>query len=636
MAVLSASNLAKSFGANDIFQGISVEIPHGAKIALVGSNGIGKTTLLEVLIKKEEASAGVVSYMKGLTIGYLPQRPQLAADRSLWDEMMTAFVDLRRREARLAALTEQMSAASGDELDELMARYGQDEHQFELDGGYTYELRTRQVLQGLSFTATDYQMPLKHLSGGQQTRALLARLLLESPDLLVLDEPTNHLDINAIEWLESFLKTWNGALLVVSHDRYFMDSVITTIWEMAWRRIEVYRGNYSHYLQQREHRYSRLQKEYEAQQEFIAKEEEYIRRNMAGQNTSQAKGRLRRLERLKRDNLIDRPHTEHNIHLSLKADLRSGDKVLMTYKLVAGYNPEKPLVNVPDITLYRGEIAAVIGPNGAGKTTLLKTLLDELPPLSGSSRLGAAVQPGYFAQAHEGLTLNNSVIDELLTVRHLQQSEARNYLAQFLFTGDDVFRPVATLSGGERGRLALAKLALDGANFLLLDEPTNHLDIPSQEILQAVLDAFGGTILLVSHDRYLIDALATQIWDIQPGKMTVFEGPYQEYVQAREAARQAGRDVQTPARVETKITRGPLTANRPCLRSSDSAAWPRSRRRYTSWKSNWWNCRANWAKPAPPGQWSVCATWAKRTRLPKTNLTALCKNGRALSGINPV
>jgi ATP-binding cassette subfamily F protein 3 len=557
MAVLNASNLAKSFGANDIFQGISVEIPHGAKIALVGSNGIGKTTLLEVLIKKEEPSAGVVSHMKGLTIGYLPQRPQLVADRSLWDEMMTAFVDLRRREAKLAALTEQMSAASGDELDELMARYGQEEHQFELDGGYTYELRTRQVLQGLSFTPTEYQMPLKHLSGGQQTRALLARLLLESPDLLVLDEPTNHLDINAIEWLESFLKTWNGALLVVSHDRYFMDSVITTIWEMAWRRIEVYRGNYSHYLQQREHRYARLQKEYEAQQEFIAKEEEYIRRNMAGQNTAQAKGRLRRLERLKRDNLIERPHTEHNIHLNLKTDLRSGDKVLMTYHLVAGYDPEKPLVNVPDITLYRGEIAAVIGPNGAGKTTLLKTLLEELPPLSGSSRLGAAVQPGYFAQAHEGLSLNNSVIDELLTVRHLQQSEARNYLAQFLFTGDDVFRPVATLSGGERGRLALAKLALDGANFLLLDEPTNHLDIPSQEILQDVLDAFNGTILLVSHDRYLIDALATQVWDIQPGNMTVFEGTYQEYVQAREAARQAERDSQTPARMETKIAQKP-------------------------------------------------------------------------------
>jgi ATP-binding cassette subfamily F protein 3 len=227
----------------------------------------------------------------------------------------------------------------------------------------------------------------------------------------------------------------------------------------------------------------------------------------------------------------------------------------MTYKLVAGYDPEKPLVNVPDITLYRGEIAAVIGPNGAGKTTLLKTVLEELPPLSGSSRLGAAVQPGYFAQAHERLTLNNSVIDELLTVRYLQQSEARKYLAQFLFTGDDVFRPVATLSGGERGRLALAKLALDGANFLLLDEPTNHLDIPSQEILQDVLDAFNGTILLVSHDRYLIDALATQIWDIQPGKMTVFEGTYREYVQAREAARQVEREAHMPARVEVQTTK---------------------------------------------------------------------------------
>ena len=396
-------------------------------------------------------------------------------------------------------------------------------------------------------------MPLSHLSGGQQTRALLARLLLESPDLLVLDEPTNHLDINAIEWLESFLKTWNGALLVVSHDRYFMDSVITTIWEMDWGRIEVYRGNYSHYLQQRDQRHARLVREYEAQQEMIAKEEEYIRRNIAGQNTAQAKGRLRRLERLKRDQLIDRPRTERNIHLNLKADLRSGDKVLMTYNLVVGYEPDKPLVNVPDITLYRGEIAAVIGPNGAGKTTLLKTLLGDLPPLSGSTRMGAAVQPGYFAQAHEGLNPANSVIDELLTVRALQQGEARNYLAAFLFTGDDVFRPVATLSGGERGRLALAKLALDGANFLLLDEPTNHLDIPSQEILQDVLDSFNGTILLVSHDRYLIDALATQIWDIQPGGMTVFEGTYQEYLQARDLARQGGREPQpVPARVEPK------------------------------------------------------------------------------------
>jgi len=469
MTVLSASNLAKSFGADDIFSGVSVEIPHGAKIALVGANGIGKTTLLEVLIRRQEPTAGTVSPMKGLTIGYLPQRPQLVGDRSLWDEMMTAFADLRAREERLRALAERMSDPGHPDLEALIERYGREEHQFELDGGYTYETRTRQVLQGLGFAPEDATMPLAHLSGGQQTRALLARLLLGSPDLLVLDEPTNHLDINAVEWLESFLKTWPGALLAVSHDRYFIDSVITTIWEMAWGGIEVYRGNYSHYVRQREERHERQRKEYEAQQEFIAKEEDYIRRNIAGQNTAQAKGRLRRLERLKRDRLIARPRRQHHIHVNLKADLRSGDKVLMTYGLVAGYERERPLVTVPDITLYRGEAAALIGPNGIGKTTLLKTLLREIPALSGSARFGAAVQPGYFAQAHEGLDPAKSVLDELLTVRNLPLSEARNYLAGYLFTGDDVFRPVSTLSGGERGRLALAKLSLDGANFLLLD-----------------------------------------------------------------------------------------------------------------------------------------------------------------------
>jgi ATP-binding cassette subfamily F protein 3 len=547
MAVLSASNIAKSYGAHDIFEGISVEIPHGAKIALVGSNGIGKTTLLNVLIRAEDPSAGVISHMKGLRIGFLPQRPDLIAHHTLWDEMLTAFADLRAREARLAELAEAMSHATGDDLDELMDRYGQLQQQFEHDGGYAYETRIRQVLQGLGFKAADYQMPLPHLSGGQRTRALLARLLLESPDLLVLDEPTNHLDINAVEWLESFLKTWDGALLVVSHDRYFMDAVIGTIWEMEWGRIDVYRGNYSHYVQQRQHRRALQQKEYEAQREHIAKEEAFIRRNMPGRKTAQAKGRLRRLERLKRDRLVDRVRDEHNIHLDLKADLRSGDKVLMTYDLVVGYERDKPLACVPDITLYRGEIAAMIGPNGAGKTTLLKTVLREIPPLDGSSRLGAAVQVGYFAQAHESLNPDNSVIDELMIVRSLPISEARNYLASFLFTGDDVFRPVSTLSGGERGRLALAKLALDGANFLLLDEPTNHLDIPSQEILQAVLAGFNGTILLVSHDRYLIDALATQIWDVQPDGMTVFDGTYQEYLQAREAERQAEREEKAAA-----------------------------------------------------------------------------------------
>ncbi len=557
MAVLSAHNLAKAYGAHDIFSDISLEIPHGAKIALVGPNGVGKTTLLEVLIKLQEPTAGAVHHMKGLRIGYLPQRPPASTERTLWEEALSAFDALRAQEAQLAQLSEAISVAEGAELERLLERYGHEEQRFADDGGYTYEARARQVLRGLGFGPQDDHKPLAHLSGGQRTRALLARLLLEAPELLVLDEPTNHLDINAIEWLEGFLKSWRGALLVVSHDRYFMDSVISTIWEMAWGQLEVYRGNYSHYVQQRTERHARLRKEYEAQRAFIAKEEAYIRRNIAGQNSAQAKGRLRRLERLKRDELIERPHNEQQIRLQLRADLRSGDKVLTTRDLLIGYDAARPLLSVPNVTLYRGEIAALIGPNGVGKTTLLKTLLGELPPLQGEVQLGAGVQVGYFAQAHEKLNPTNSVLDELLSVRNLPIGKARSYLGAFLFRGDMVFREVSTLSGGERGRLALAKLALDGSNFLLLDEPTNHLDIPSQEILQEVLAQFNGTILLVSHDRYLIDALATQIWAMQPEQMTVFEGGYREYLRAREAERQAT----TPPR-PTSPPKQPRTATK--------------------------------------------------------------------------
>jgi ATP-binding cassette subfamily F protein 3 len=540
MPLLSASRVGKSFGADDIFADVSVEIPHGAKIALVGPNGAGKTTLLRLLIRADEPTTGTIQHAKGLTIGYLPQRPELVTDRTLWGEMLTAFTALRRTEAELSELAHQMS---GPDANEIIDKYGRLQEAFELAGGYDYETRIRQVLQGLGFDADDYDRPLSVLSGGQTTRALLARLLLENPDLLVLDEPTNHMDMEAVEWLESFLNTWKRAVLLVSHDRYFMDHVVSVIWELDWGRVEVYSGNYSQYVRQREERQAAHWTEYEAQQEMIAKEEEYIRRNVTGQNTRQAKGRLRRLERLKRDELITRPREARTLHLNLQTNIRSGDKVLMTKDLVIGYQDDSvPLFSVPDLTLYRGEVAAVIGPNGVGKTTFLKTLLNQLPPLSGWSKLGASVKVGYFAQAHEALHEENSILDELLAVRNMPISQARSYLATFLFTGDDVYRPISTLSGGERGRVALAKLSLDGANFLLLDEPTNHLDIPAQEVLQAVLSEFTGTILLVSHDRYLIDALATQIWAIKPGQLSVFEGSYQEYVAAREAAKVAAKE----------------------------------------------------------------------------------------------
>jgi ATP-binding cassette subfamily F protein 3 len=540
MSILTATNLGKYYGADDIFESITVEIPHKARIALVGPNGAGKTTLLNILIGADSPTAGNVTIAKGLRIGFLPQRPELAGSHSVWEEMLGAFESLLQMEAQLGELEHRLAEAPED--DGLLHRYGDLQHRFEEAGGYTYEVRIRMILQGLSFSPDDFDRPLTQLSGGQKTRALLGRLLLNNPDLLVLDEPTNHLDIAAVEWLEHFLRDFPGAVLAVSHDRYFMDVFASTIWEMDFGEIEVYRGNYSHYAQQREDRHERRLKEYEAQQEFLAKEEDYIRRNIAGQNTRQAKGKLRRLETMqKRGKIISRPKTRRSMYLRMGNTMRSGDKVLMTYGLSVGYPDAKaPLFRSPDITLYRGEVAALIGPNGVGKSTFLKTVLGQLQPLAGESRIGASVDIGYFAQAHERLNPKNSVMDEIMLVKPMPVSEARNYLGKFLFTGDDVFRPVSTLSGGERGRVALAKLALAGANFLLLDEPTNHLDIESQEILQNVLADFDGTVLLVSHDRYLIDALATQIWAAEPGKLTVFNGNYHEFAAARDSQ-------QTPA-----------------------------------------------------------------------------------------
>lgn len=544
MAILTATNLSKAFGPDEIFAGVSVQVPNGAKIALVGPNGAGKTTLINLLIGLDSPTDGQINTKRGLQIGFLPQRPELSGARTVWDEMLTVFDALLDIEAKLRELEEALADPSqADKHDDILERYGKLQEAFEAAGGYTFEFEIKRVLQGLSFDEDDFERPLSQLSGGQITRAFLARLLLEKPELLILDEPTNHLDIQAVEWLEGYLKNWEGAVLVVSHDRYFMDQVVDTIWELDYGDLESYNGNYSHYLQQREERYERLQKEFEAQQEYIQKEQEYIRRHIASQNTAQAKGKRKRLERMMSGTdrfgravdkpwLIQRPRRRQKVHINLDTSRagRTGDHVLKTKALVIGYHDDKqPLFFAPEILLLRGEVAAIIGPNGAGKSTFLKTILGSLPPLEGEYIWGSKVEVGYFAQAHENLNLDNRVLDELLTVEDLPISKARSYLATYLFTGDDVFRKVSTLSGGERGRLALAKLALSGNNVLLLDEPTNHLDIPAQEILQSVLADYKGTILLISHDRYLVDALASQIWSITPGEMEVFNGSYQEF-----------------------------------------------------------------------------------------------------------
>jgi ATP-binding cassette subfamily F protein 3 len=569
MSLISATDLAKSYGPNDIFAGISLSIPQGARIAIVGPNGIGKTTLLRLLVGMEEPSAGKLQRARRLDIGYLPQEAGIDASHTLWEECLTAVAHLRSQETELAHLESVM--ADPDLADEALARYGKLQEAFEREGGYTYETRIRQILTGLGFVTRDFERPIPQLSGGQRTRALLARLLLSEPDLLILDEPTNHLDIAAVEWLEGYLSQWEGTALVVSHDRYFLDKVVDHIWEMGAAGIEVYRGNYSAYVQQRQDRWELRKKIFESEQARLLKEIDYVKRNIAGQRTTHARGKLRRLSRevqaiesLGLDAIQGKSWaeissqaaiSEHTLgiadvesrirrlkgprnrppqlSLNLKATHRSGDLVLRTRDLEIGYKDDgKTLFRAPDLLLKRGECAAVIGPNGAGKTTFLKTLLEKMPPLAGEVILGASLRIGYFAQAHEDLRPERTLVEEIEAIApNMLLADVRHYLARFLFTGDQVFTKVSTLSGGERGRLALAKLSLTRANLLLLDEPTNHLDIPSQEILQEVLAGYQGTMMLVSHDRYLIDALGTQIWEIQTDQaaLNIFIGTYSQY-----------------------------------------------------------------------------------------------------------
>jgi ATP-binding cassette subfamily F protein 3 len=531
MTILTVHGLGKYFGGQDIFTNLNLSINPNDRIALVGPNGEGKTTLLRIMAGLELPSEGKVQMAKRLQIGYLEQHPSLISmDGNLWMLALSAFTELRQQQAEVRTL----EAALAEEIDttrhnELLKKYGEAQARFEHAGGYEYEQTIDQVLTGLGFKGEDYKTPLSQLSGGQQSRAHLARLLLEQPDLLLLDEPTNHLDLTAVEWLENYLQNWSGALVVVAHDRYFLDAVATRVWEISFGRVETYRGNFSHYVIQRAERFERRQKEYEAQQEFIAKEDEFVQRNLAGQRSKEAKGRRKRLEHLPK---LERPREHKNINLPLQATLRSGDLVLATHDLMVGYPDDEPLFTCPDLEIRRGHRVALLGPNGAGKTTFIKTILGQIKPKRGAVRLGAGVEIGYFAQTHASLDLEATVLDEILSVENLPIGEARNYLGRFLFSGDDVFKLIGALSGGERSRVALAKLTLTGANFLILDEPTNHLDIPSQEILEDMLGSFGGTILLVSHDRYFIDALATHTWALEPDikSVTVLEGGYSDYL----------------------------------------------------------------------------------------------------------
>lgn len=541
MSLITATGLCKSYGAQDVLEAVTVAIPHQARIALIGPNGIGKTTLLRLLAGMEAPDRGRVQRARGLRIGLLPQEVTLevvVGERTLWETCLDAFVDLRRQEAELRRLEAEM--ANPRHMAQALARYGPLEEAFEKAGGYAYSARILQVLRGLGLNEADFSRPLRQLSGGEQTRAVLARLLLEDPDLLLLDEPTNHLDVEAMEWLEAWLEEWPGAAVIVSHDRYFLDQVVDTVWELERHGLHLYRGNYSSYAGQRSGRDLEQLHSFEAQQRSVARQQDYIRRNLAGRNARQAKGRRKRLERLLREEAVAQPQRDHSLKLGFAEPERSGDQVLVTRDLAIGHpDSATPLFCIPDLVLRRGECAAVLGPNGAGKTTLLKTLLGEIRPWSGEVRLGVGLKVGYFAQAHQGLDPQASVLEEILhTSPGLRPAQARDFLAHHLFRGEGVDKQVAALSGGERGRLALAKLALQGANLLLLDEPTAHLDLLSQEALQQALAEFPGTILLVSHDRYLVEALATQVWAIsrEERAMAVYCGGYRTYREAQQRA----------------------------------------------------------------------------------------------------
>lgn len=547
MSLISASNLSKSYGAEDIFSQVSFSIPQRARIGLVGENGIGKTTLLRILIGIERSDSGSLSRSRDLEIGYLPQESRFHSSQTLQEECKAALAHVFDLQQQIEQVTQQLSQHPDD--DALIMRLGDMHEHFEAMGGYTIDSYILRVVNGLGFDEVDLLRPITQFSGGERTRAYLAKLLLMNPSLLLLDEPTNHLDIQAMEWLEDFLRKFPGAVLIVSHDRYFLDQTVNTIWEMT-PSIEEYTGNFSAFLAQRQERMLREMKEYEKQQEFITKEEDFIQRNIAGQKTRQAKGRRRRLERMLKEGQLVPPQRKRRMGLGFKDNRRSGDIILRSKDVQIGFKDEDvTLFSMPNVELRRGECVGVIGPNGAGKTTLLRTILRQIPPVAGRIELGASLDVGYFAQAHEDLHDEWTLMQEIqANAPKMLPAEVRNYLGKFLFSGDDVFKTVGVLSGGERGRLALAILSLKGVNLIFLDEPTNHLDLPSQEILQAVLADFNGTILLVTHDRYLLEALATQIWQVDATveMLQVFKGGYAEFKEANRMEVQEKKESTSP------------------------------------------------------------------------------------------
>jgi ATP-binding cassette, subfamily F, member 3 len=548
MSLLVVNNLEKSFGGDTIFSGVSFRLEWGQKLGLVGRNGSGKTTLLRTLIGQQEADKGSVTYWPGVRYGYLKQEDPIDPKRTVLQEAEDAFAHVLAMEKRLREIEHDMAAASTEpELARVMDEYSLMHDRFEAMGGYDNLRDIPGVLKRLGFGPHDLHKPCGRLSGGEKTRLALARLLLSGPDILFLDEPTNHLDIEATEWLESFLKDFGGAVVLVSHDRYFLDRVVTTIAEIENTKLTLYRGNFSAFHQQKQSNRQRQAEMYEREQREIVRLTEFFEKwKNTPSKKNQAVMRMRWAERIKAHGLsgkvtgtaTERPDAlGKNMKLAIKANQMSGNEVVILDNVGKRYG-ERVLFEGVTGLIRRGERVGIVGPNGAGKSTLIKILLDRETPTSGMARLGASVTVGYFAQDTSDLDLEATVLENMLDVKEVEMVEARSHLGRFLFTGDDVFRPVKLLSGGEKNKLVLAQLTMLRPNVLILDEPTNHLDLDSREALGQMLRNYDGTLLLISHDRYLLDQVTNRTFEVADGRVTIYDVPYSEY-RAKKAAREA-------------------------------------------------------------------------------------------------
>lgn len=556
MIIAQAQDLEQRFGGNIIFSNISFSVPDNARIGLVGPNGAGKTTLLKIMTGQQEPTSGQFTINKGLKVGYIAQENGLDEDKTIWDEMLTVFNDLIEKNKKITKMQEQIADHPEDE--DLLKRYDQLAYDFEQEGGFTYQAEIKSILNGFNFKENTWNKVIGTLSGGEKTRLAFVKLLLQKPPVLLLDEPTNYLDLDTLDWLEAFLKNYQGAIITVSHDQYFLDHLANQIFELNFGKLTTFKGNYSQYVKERELMDSQQEAAYEKQQEKIKKEEEFIQKNLVrASTTKRAQSRRKVLDKMER---IKPPKHKQKVRINFTSERPSGKEVLIAKDLTIGY-PDKVMVSDIDFQVNKNDRVAIIGPNGIGKSTLLKTIMKKLEPKGGSIKYGASLDIGYYDQELQSLDPSKTVLDTIWD-RHktMPEKDVRSILASFLFTAEDIDKTVGQLSGGQKARLTLTVLSLEKDNFLLMDEPTNHLDIEAKEVLEDALDNYDGTLLFVSHDRYFINELANKIISVRDGHAKIYNGNYSYYLDekakqaaaAQEAEAQKAETETTPAASQNK------------------------------------------------------------------------------------